>query len=226
MRYRRCRRAAVRSPASPRRRRGALPGQVRAILTRLKILSRVAPSLPWSAFNIVSEDSSPPSASASSYPPRGRVAGRARRRAGTGLLRQNRQQGRLAASRKGTPSCDNRSGRTCGVMLASAECLRRIRGVAAIRRNVHVAAAASPRTVSAEYPRRGRGVAAIRLRGISTSRPRRRREPSPRNIHRGVTAACFDLHPGRADIFAPANRRIGWRSACQLFVAAAHRINT
>ena len=37
-------------------------------------------------------------------------------------------------------------------------------------RNLHVAAAASPRAVSTESPRRGRGVAAIRLHGISTSR--------------------------------------------------------
>ena len=42
-------------------------------------------------------------------------------------------------------------------------------------RNIHVAAAASPRPVSAEYPRRGRGVAAIveeDPRGRDTGRPR------------------------------------------------------
>ena len=50
--------------------------------------------------------------------------------------------------------------------------------------NVHVAAAASPRHVSAECSRRGRGVAASRLRGMSTSRPRRRRDTSARSRRR------------------------------------------
>ena len=43
-------------------------------------------------------------------------------------------------------------------------------------------AAPPPRPASAEFPRLDRGVAASRLRGISTSRPRRRRGPSPRKI--------------------------------------------
>ena len=60
-------------------------------------------------------------------------------------------------------------------------------------RTIHVGAAPSP----VSYSRRGRGVAATRLcadyprrgsagaylHGISTSRPRRRRDPSPRTIH-------------------------------------------
>ena len=46
------------------------------------------------------------------------------------------------------------------------------------RPNIHVAAAAPPRPVSAEYPRRGRGAAATRLHGISASRPRRHNDPS------------------------------------------------
>ena len=50
-------------------------------------------------------------------------------------------------------------------------------------RNIHVAAAAAPRSVSTEYPRRGG--AATRL-GISTSQPRR--DPS-RNIHVAAAAA-------------------------------------
>ena len=40
-----------------------------------------------------------------------------------------------------------------------------------------------------EYPRRGRGVAATRLNGISTSRPRRRRDSSQRNIHVAAAAS-------------------------------------
>ena len=47
---------------------------------------------------------------------------------------------------------------------------------------------ASSRLVSAEAPRRGRGAAATRLREIFTSRPRRRRDASPRNLH--VAAAA------------------------------------
>ena len=50
-------------------------------------------------------------------------------------------------------------------------------------RNIHVAAAASPRLVSTDYPRLGRGVAVTWLHVISTSRPRRRRDSAPRNIH-------------------------------------------
>ena len=46
------------------------------------------------------------------------------------------------------------------------------------RSNVHVAAAASPRLVSAEYPRGSRGVAATRFDGKSTWR--RRRDPPRR----------------------------------------------
>ena len=55
-------------------------------------------------------------------------------------------------------------------------------------RNIRVAAAASPRPVLTEYPRRGRGVAAARL---PASRPRRRRDSSPRKLHgrRGVDAS-------------------------------------
>ena len=55
-------------------------------------------------------------------------------------------------------------------------------------RNIHVAAAAAPRLVSAEYPRRGRGGAAT-FDGISTSRPRRRRDSSRRNIQVAAAAA-------------------------------------
>ena len=40
-----------------------------------------------------------------------------------------------------------------------------------------------------EYPRRGRGAAAAFLRGISTSRPRPRRDESPRNIHVAAAAS-------------------------------------
>ena len=46
-------------------------------------------------------------------------------------------------------------------------------------RNIHVAAAASPRLVFTEDPRRCRGVAATRFHGRSTSRPRRRRDSFP-----------------------------------------------
>ena len=72
--------------------------------------------------------------------------------------------------------------------------LIRGRGVAAARpRTLRVAAAASPRLRPRNYPRRGRGVAATRprnirvvaaaasrrpVRGLSASRPRRRRDPS------------------------------------------------
>ena len=44
-------------------------------------------------------------------------------------------------------------------------------------RNIHVAPAAAARLASTEYRRRGRGGAATRLHGISTSWPRRRRDP-------------------------------------------------
>ena len=56
---------------------------------------------------------------------------------------------------------------------------RRGRGVAAkfvSPWKIHVAAAAAPRLVPAEYPRRG--VSATRIRGLPTSRPRRRRDSS------------------------------------------------
>ena len=46
------------------------------------------------------------------------------------------------------------------------------------------------RPVLAEYPRRGRGGGATRPHGISTSWPRRRRDPSPRNIHVVAAAAA------------------------------------
>ena len=83
--------------------------------------------------------------------------------------------------------------------------------------------AASPRPVSADYlrlgrpvstkfPRRDRGVAATRLHGlsllwpprtgldqISTSRPRRRRDPSPRIIY-----AVADAHPSRPNFHVAA----------------------
>ena len=62
-------------------------------------------------------------------------------------------------------------------------------------RNIHVAAAASPRLVSTEHPRRGRGVAASRLHEIATSRPRCLRDTSPRNIH--VAAAASPRHVSR-----------------------------
>ena len=56
----------------------------------------------------------------------------------------------------------------------------------------HVAVAASPRLVTTECPRRGRGVAVTCYHGMSTSRPRRRRDSStddPRR-GRGVAPAC------------------------------------
>ena len=57
--------------------------------------------------------------------------------------------------------------RTWGARLVSAEYPRR-RDPSP--RNIHVAAAASPRPVSTEYPRRGRGVAATCLRKIRTAK--------------------------------------------------------
>ena len=57
-------------------------------------------------------------------------------------------------------------------------------------RTIHVVAVASPRPVSrttrvsADYPRRRRGVAATSLRGLSTSSPRRRRDPVSRGYPR------------------------------------------
>ena len=69
-------------------------------------------------------------------------------------------------------------------------------------RTIHVAAAASPRFVPTDYPRRGRGVAATLLQGISTSRPRRRRDSPPRTLDPQVaplsetffffTSNCFE----------------------------------
>ena len=50
---------------------------------------------------------------------------------------------------------------------------RRLRGIYR-----GLARAATARLVSTDYPRRGRGVAATRLRGISASQPRRRRDPA------------------------------------------------
>ena len=73
-------------------------------------------------------------------------------------------------------------------------------------RNIPVAAAAPPRLVATEDPRRGRG-AATRHHGISTSRPRRRRDSSEsyprgkrtatarrarRSCSRGATCAVTD----------------------------------
>ena len=49
-------------------------------------------------------------------------------------------------------------------------------------------AASQPPPVSADYLRRGRGAAATRLRGLSASQPRRRRDPFPRTIR--VAAAA------------------------------------
>ena len=43
--------------------------------------------------------------------------------------------------------------------------------------------------VSTEFPRGSRGVAATRLRETSTWQPRRRRDPSPRNIHVAAAAS-------------------------------------
>ena len=79
-------------------------------------------------------------------------------------------------------------------------------------RNAHVAAAASPRSLSTEYPRRGHGVAAIRLRGISTPRPRRTRDSSKENPRGKIRARArvFGV-PGAAALVsaraaAPARR--------------------
>ena len=65
---------------------------------------------------------------------------------------------------------------------APTEFPRHGRGRDSSPRNLRVAAAASPRPVSAESPRRSRGVAATRLHGISASQPRRRRDPSAQNL--------------------------------------------
>ena len=52
-----------------------------------------------------------------------------------------------------------------------------------------VPAAASLRVVSTEYSRRGRGASTTRLRGISASQSRRRRDLSPQSIHSCGVAA-------------------------------------
>ena len=58
---------------------------------------------------------------------------------------------------------------------------RRSRGAAAARpRNIHVAAAASPRLVSAEYPRDSRGVATTRPRTMRAAKVRQRASRGPR----------------------------------------------
>ena len=49
-------------------------------------------------------------------------------------------------------------------------------------RKIQLAAAVPPRPVPTEYPARGRCGAATRFHGISSSRPRRRRDPLPRII--------------------------------------------
>ena len=59
-------------------------------------------------------------------------------------------------------------------------------------------------SVPTEYPRRSRGVAATRPCGISTSQPRRRRDPSPRNPGRPRTRP---LQPDAAE-----KRRTGFVS--------------
>ena len=71
------------------------------------------------------------------------------------------------------------------------------------------AVAAAPRLASAEYPCRGRGVAATGLRGISTSRPRRRRDLSLQHIHVAAAdsppQACWDAEHASDKWLAP-----GW----------------
>ena len=84
---------------------------------------------------------------------------------------------------------------------------------------------------SSSHKSRGRGVDAIRLRGISASRPRRRRDPSADNLRcaRGVTATRRPLktpagrllhHLVRHDrlraVGAQAQRRVGRRGAAGL----------
>ena len=87
--------------------------------------------------------------------------------------------------------------RTTGVLFAYTEFPRPGRGVAATRlhgistwqprrrrdlspRNIHVAAAASPRPVSTKYPRGSRGVAATRLHCITSQVRRLRGRLTPR----------------------------------------------
>ena len=83
---------------------------------------------------------------------------------------------RQVAPRVGVPLDARRSrpmSRSCGISTSRP---RRRREPSP--RNIHVAAAASPRAAPAEYPRRGRGVAASRLRYIRAAnvrRPPRRR---------------------------------------------------
>ena len=87
---------------------------------------------------------------------------------------------------------------------------------------LRVVAAAAPRSVSAEYPRRARGVAATRLRGlparpggraerahrlrISTSHPRRCRDPSPRHTSLAGTSST---RPSRRSVCSSGPRRPG-----------------
>ena len=79
---------------------------------------------------------------------------------------------------------------------------------------VHVGVLASPRLVSTERPRRGRGGAATRLHGMPASRPRRRRDPSPRTIRVAAAASPRLVPPdyprrgrGVAAEESPRNRR-------------------
>ena len=61
-------------------------------------------------------------------------------------------------------------------------------------RNIHVPAAAAPRLVPTECPRPSRGGAATRLHGMSTSRPRRRRDSSTECPRRSRGGAATYLH--------------------------------
>ena len=67
-------------------------------------------------------------------------------------------------------------------------------------------------STSTEYPRRCHGVTATRLRGISASQPRRRRDPSPRNIR--VAAAASPATRLRGISTSRATERGSAPSAC------------
>ena len=70
------------------------------------------------------------------------------------------------------------------------------------RRNIHAAPAASPRRVPTEYPRDNRGVVATCPHGISTRRPRRRRDPRRGDCRRAIGPFRAQRRRGRTSIEA------------------------